>query len=166
MSDWQTVKEQEYGRAFVHESGHALMAVLQSIPCHGIYYEKASGRFCAIADLPPDSELSNKHYLFLAASSAAELIIYGDEDGDGANSDRKPFANPGAPPFEVTAKEAYAIVLGKKRQLKRLISTLKSKCRQVEYDLAALPEKHMDGTNLAYAVLISREELESAVQNS
>jgi hypothetical protein len=166
VADWEKKMEQEWGRAFVHESGHALMAVLKKIPCHGIFYEKQSGKFCALTDMPSSTELSQEHYLFLTASSAAELLIYGNVDDDGAKSDRSFFANPGAPPLTETAQEAMAIVSNKKRQLKRLVSSLKAKCRRVDYNLLALPEKRMDGTNLIYAILLSREELESAVNRA
>src|SRR5271168_5052308 len=119
-TNWEEKMEEVYGRAFVHESGHALMAVLQEIPCHGIYYEKDSSKFCALVEpLPPPSDLSKKHYLFLAASTAAEQITYGDQDDDGGNSDKKDFGNPGAPPLQATINEAQAILLGKARQLKR-----------------------------------------------
>jgi hypothetical protein len=30
------------------------MAVLQGIVCHGIYFDKLGGKFCAIAELPSD----------------------------------------------------------------------------------------------------------------
>lgn len=166
MADWEKKMEQEWGRAFVHEGGHALMAVLKGIPCHGIFYQKQSGKFCALVDLPSSAEFSQEHYLFLAASSAAELLIYGNVDDDGAKSDRSFFASSGAPPLAETAREALAIVSSKKRQLKRLVSSLKAKCRLADYDLLALPEKRMDGTDLSYAELLSKEELESAVNRT
>src|SRR5712671_6633242 len=123
--------EEEWGRAFVHESGHALMAVLQGIPCYGIYYEKDSRKFCALIEpLPPPAHFSKKHYLFLAASSAAEQIKYGDQDDDGAKSDRADFESLGAPTFQETLDEARVVLLGKARQLKRLVSKLKAKVRQ------------------------------------
>jgi hypothetical protein len=165
--NWEEKMEEEYGRAFVHESGHALMAVLQEIPCHGICYEKDSSKFCALIDpLPPPPDLSKKHYLFLVASSAAEQITYGDQDDDGGKSDKAAFGNPGAPPLKETINEAHAILLGKARQLKRLVSKLKAKVRNANYDLGSLPEVGMDGSNKKYAVLLSRTELEDAVHHS
>jgi hypothetical protein len=164
--NWENVMEREWGRAFVHESGHALMAVLQEISCHGIYYEKGINKFCTLTNLPPASELSEKHYLFLTASGAAELIIYGDRDQSGADADKTLFSSPGAPSFEETLNQAHTILLTKKRQLKQLISNLKAKCRQVDYDLMALPEMGMDGTDRKFAVLLSKEELEDAVRRN
>jgi len=152
--DWEKVMEEQWGRAFVHESGHALMAVLKGIPCHGIYYSKAVQKFCAITDLPPISDYSHSHYLFLASSSAAERIIYGKEDEERANADRQPFST-----------EAYEILLNKKRQLKKLVSILKAKARQADLDMNALLETGMEGSDHKFAVLLPKQELENAVQS-
>jgi hypothetical protein len=163
--NWEEKMEKEWGRAFVHESGHALMAVLQGIPCHGIYYELDSNKFCALIEpLPPPSEFVKRHYLFLAASSAAEEIIYGSPDEDGAKSDKTDFQNPGAPSFDETRSEARGILLGNVRKLRRLVSKLKAKARAADYDLVRLPQVGMDGSDKKYAVLISREETMEAVQ--
>jgi hypothetical protein len=164
VTDWNKVLEETWGRALVHESGHALMAVLQGIPCHGVHFDKTANRFCAITDLPPESEYSNKHYLFLTASSAAELVVYGNQDEDGAKSDRMSFQNAGAPSLQDTLSEAHAVLLGKKRQLKRLVSKLKAKCREVDLNLIALPETGMDGSDHKFGVLLSKQELEDAVR--
>jgi hypothetical protein len=165
--NWEVKMEHEWGRAFVHESGHALMAVLQGIPCYGIYYEENSGKFCALIEpLPPPADLSKKHYLFLAASGAAEQITYGNQDDDGGKSDRGDFENPGAPSFQETVNEAQVILRGKVRQLKRLVSKLKAKVRQADYDVGRLPEVGMDGSDKKYAVLLSKEELEDALRRS
>ena len=165
MTDWNKVLEETWGRALVHESGHALMAVLLGIPCHGIHYDKTANKFCAITDLPPESEYSNKHYSFLTASSAAELIIYGNQDEDGAKSDRMSFQNAGAPSLQDTLNEAHAVLLVNRRKLKRLVSKLKAKCRKVDLNLAALPETGMVNSDHKFGVLLSQQELEDAVRS-
>lgn len=166
VTDWEKVMEENWGRAFVHESGHALMAVLQNIPCHGIYFQKNTNKFCALTNLPPESEYSKEHYLFLTASGAAERIIYGNEDEDGAKADRSAFKNPGAPSLEETIDEAEAILQKNKRQLKRLVSMVKAKCRQADLNLNTLPEMNMEGTDKKFAVLLSKDELENAVRRA
>jgi hypothetical protein len=165
MKDWEEVLEETWGRALVHESGHALMAVLEDIPCRGIHFDKTVKKFCAITDLPRDSEYSKKHYLFLTASSAAELVIYGNQDEDGAKSDRLAFQNTGAPSVQDTLNEAHTLLLGNKRKLKRLVSKLKAKCRQVDLNLANLPETNMDGSDHEFGVLLTKVELEDAVRS-
>jgi hypothetical protein len=40
---------------------------------------------------------------------------------------------------------------------------LKSKARAVDFDLTRLPERTMDGSDKRYLMLLSKEEVESAV---
>jgi hypothetical protein len=40
---------------------------------------------------------------------------------------------------------------------------LKSKARRVDFDLTRLPERTMDGGDMRYLMLLSKEEIESAV---
>ena len=44
MTD-EELLEEKWGRVLVHESGHALMAVLKGIHCHGIYYDRTANQF-------------------------------------------------------------------------------------------------------------------------
>jgi hypothetical protein len=163
-TNWNKVLEETWGRALVHESGHALMAVLQEIPCDGICFDKTANKFCTLAHLPPSEQYSPEHYLFLTAGSAAERIVYGNQDEDAAKSDRKGFSSPTAPPVGLTVDGAYEILSKKGRQLKRLVSLSKEKCRQADFNLGALPERVMEGSDRKYGILISKEELEDAVQ--
>jgi hypothetical protein len=50
--------EEEWERPLVHESGHALIAVLEGIPCYGICFEKGEGiaRLCALIAPPPPAK--------------------------------------------------------------------------------------------------------------
>jgi hypothetical protein len=163
MQDWERRMEEEWGRPFVHESGHALMAILQEIPCYGICYEKGSGKFCC--SFPPrlSGELAKKDYMVSVAGTAAERVVYGNNDSDAAAADRRDFDTPDSPSPDKTTNEACGILSGKKRHLKRLISMLKAKVRQVDFDLGRLPEKGMEGSEKRYLILLSKEELESAV---
>jgi hypothetical protein len=158
--------ETNWGRALVHESGHALMAVLQGIPCHGIFYNKTINKFCVLADVPADfNEYSKKDYLFSMASSAAEKVIYGDLDEEGAKSDRAPFESPGAPPVQETFNEAHDIVSSNKRKLKRLVSKLKASCKKVNLNMALLSETVTNSTGHKFGTLLSKEDLEDAVNS-
>jgi hypothetical protein len=51
--DFKKRIEKELWPILVHESGHALMAFVQGVPCYGIAFEKqeGSGRFCSL--VPP-----------------------------------------------------------------------------------------------------------------
>jgi hypothetical protein len=166
MENIDAKMEREWGRAFVHESGHALMAVLQEIPCHGIFYEfhDDKGKFCTLADLPTPAEYSKGHYLFLTASTAAELVIYGNQDDDAAKSDRASFGNSGAPPLQETIDEAQTIVSARKRHIKNLVAQLKANMRQADYDVGRLPE--ITKNDKRYAVLLPKEEVEALVREA
>lgn len=76
----------DWERAFAHESGHALMAVLQGIPCHGICFERDSGKFRTLTPLPSPGELSKKDYLVFAASTAAEILLCRFADSEVAST--------------------------------------------------------------------------------
>jgi hypothetical protein len=159
--DWNKVMEATWGRALVHESGHALTAVLEGIHCDGIYYDKSAQKFSTlIGPLPPPDQMNKRHYRFLLASSAAEDAIYGDHDLSSAKSDRSHFQNPGAPPLEETLDEVRTTVNGKKRQIRRIVSKMKSAIRAAGYNMAKLPDVGVDGTTARYAVLLTKDELE------
>lgn len=168
MVNWEEKMEEEWGPTFVHESGHALMAVLCEIPCHGICFERGGegGKFCSV--IPPTSpdQRSKKDFLVLAAGVAAEKLIYHNQESEGANADKADFDSSNAPSFDATVDEAYEILSGHKRKLKRLVSMLRGKTRNVDFDLSRLPEVGMDGTDTRYLVLLGKEELETAVHRA
>ena len=53
-----------------------------------------------VEPLPAPSDLSNRHYLFLAAGSAAERNTFGDADFDGSRDDRRLFGSPQGATFD------------------------------------------------------------------
>jgi hypothetical protein len=165
MPNWEEVMEEKWGRPFVHESGHAIMAILQGIPLRGIYFLKESKKFAVIVDLPPDVKSFTKaHFLFLAGGNTAELIKYGNADEGTAKSDWTFFDNPNAPPLETTMEEARSLLLSRNRQMKRLVSLLKAKCRGVDYDITKLPEADPLSNGAMCNVLLSKEETDEAIR--
>lgn len=154
--------EANWGRPLAHESGHALAAVLQEIPCYGIYWNKSVKKFCTLSPLV--SEYSRKDFLFLGAGSAAELLTYGSPyDEDAAKTDKIPFQRSGAPSFDEAVSEAQTLLLKNNRKLKRLVSMLKAKCLAANLNMANLPEHGMDGTTEKFGELMSEAELRQAV---
>lgn len=158
--------EEEWGRALVHESGHALMATLQGISCRGVFYQRSErgGKFCTLIPPKRSTERIRQDYLFLAAGSAAENLIYKSHDEEAAGADKKDFDLPDSPVFDEAVEDASSILLVRRRHLKRLISMLKANVRQVDYNLDRLPEVGMDGSDQRYLRLLGKEELETAVQ--
>ena len=121
MVNWEEEMELNWGPTFAHESGHALMALLQGIPCHGIYFERGEdgGRFCALFANPSDQR-SKSHDLVSAAGVAAELLIYPNQNSEGAEADREDFCASDAPSFEGMASEAMSDSGGRKRKVRRI----------------------------------------------
>jgi hypothetical protein len=143
--------ENDWKEALAHESGHALMAILHGIPCHGICFQRdiEGGQFCALLGSSPE-EKSYADYLVSAAGVAAE-------------ADRADFAYPLAPTFEEAVDRAKTILAREKSKLDRLIGALNDKLRSVGFDLSLLPETGMDGTNKRYLILLSRDELNTCL---
>src|SRR5258708_19899681 len=97
-TDWNKVLEEKWGHPLAHESGQALAAILQGIPCYGIYWKKGLGvgKFCALS--PDPAEFNRRNFVFMAAGSAAELLTYVSFDKDLSRPDNNPFAPTDPPP--------------------------------------------------------------------
>jgi len=162
--NWEEEMELNWGPTFAHESGHALMALLQGIPCHGIYFERDQdgGRFCASFANPSDQR-SKSDYFVSAAGVAAELLIYPNQNSGGAEADREDFCASDAPSFEGMASEARQILAGQRGKLENLISKLKARVRSVDFDLSRLPEVGMDGSDTRYLTLLDESELKTLI---
>jgi hypothetical protein len=160
--NWEEQMEAEWGPALAHESGHALMAVLRGIPCHGIYFERCSRRFCAVTG-NSSSNHSKDDYLVSVAGAAAELLVYPDRISEGTGADDADFDSLDALPRGEIESEARLILSGEKRNLESLISALKAKIKGVDFDLGRLPEVGMDGSNKRYLTLLDARELGACI---
>ena len=152
-------------RIFAHESGHAIIATLEAIEYRGIACNKDEPQFSTLACLPrPPEELSERDYSFLAAGVAAERIYcerrHEDEGGD---DDRAYFNQPNAPDFETTVAAVCKILSARKATIGFIVSALKTKLKEVNFDCDRLPEIHVDGTR--YALVLTDTELRDAVAN-
>src|SRR5260370_15977312 len=121
MLGWGTQAEEDWRHALIHESGHAVMAAMQTIHCFGIFLKQKKIKACALIE-PLPANLSDKHYLFLAAGCAAERNTYGKADFEGSREDRKLFGNPEGTTFDQKVKEAEATLLTKKPLVENLAS--------------------------------------------
>ena len=158
-----TQSDEDWYKAFVHESGHVVMAIQHGIRCDGIYYMKKHQKLCNVSYLPPVPHVClAEHFQFHSAGSAAELLIYRFWDDAAAKSDKVPFRNEGAPDYEATVNQSLAILRTKRFQLDRLISIVNSKYQRVHFD--ALPETTIQGIDGKLGVLLSKQELEDEVK--
>lgn len=150
-------------QALAHESGHAMMSLIQGIICTGICFDRNAQSFCTVS--PPRERLepwSNKDYLVSAAGVAAEKVIYGrDHVSGGAGADRKDFEAPDAPPFDEAVSEAYEILSSEAIRIRTLTSKLMGKVKALGFDFSSLPTTEKNGMQLP--VLLSGVELEAAV---
>jgi hypothetical protein len=155
--------EEDVVRALIHESGHAVVAVLQQILCDGIYYLKDKRRFCTIAYFP--TELLKEHYLFYAGGVAAERIFYGKEECGPSKADKSVFDKAGAPVFEITVHEIQPILLGRKEEIEMLRAKLIEKVAQGGIGLCLLPDtyKSLNGADERCALLLSKDDVEGVV---
>jgi hypothetical protein len=156
----------EWRRVFVHESGHALMAILQGITCYGIFFLKDAKKACTLTPpLPPRSEYSKAHYLFLAAGSAAESIRFGSIDHAASLADRRAFGKPLTTSFERSRDEGALILSGQAERLMRLVLKVTENYEQAHCDTNRLEEceVEIDGVIKKVGVLLSYVQLREAV---
>jgi hypothetical protein len=158
---WEIASSSNWKRIFLHESGHALMAVLQAIPCYGIFYRGDKDTACALTPpLPAHSLYSKGHYLFLAAGSGAEATKYTGMSFFGSRADRKLFGGTPAQ-FSQSVEEAYNIFLGKLDLLTAVASKVQANFDQAGSDFKRLPqcEKSIENVQMKVGVLLSEAEL-------
>ena len=119
MVNCEEQMEAKWGPALAHESGHALMALLRGIACHGIYFERGLGKFCAVTGNTSGNH-SKDDYLVSVAGAAAELLVYPDRISEGTGTDDADFVSLDAPPRVEIENEARLILSRERRNLESL----------------------------------------------
>lgn len=164
------IDPEQLKRVAVHESGHAVMAVKQGIPCHGLFfaYEPSEsqdgrvGRFCVpCGNYPP---WGKNDYLQFAAGAAAERFLFGDYNSGASEDDRQDFSTPGAPDWEATVDEAKGILEGSSESIVRMSAAVISKCQRVPMNL--WPDRGMNGRSARFKQILSNEEVLQIVESS
>jgi len=167
MHSWQTPAEKDWCHALIHESGHALMAALQGIRCYGIFLKQIGMRAAALIEpLPASSGLSDGHYLFLAAGSAAERNTFGEADFDGSRDDRRLFGSPRGTTFDGRVTEAEAILQTKKALIENLASRVDAIVKRADGDFSSLRTQkvNLSGVIEDFWVLLDEQELMEELQ--
>jgi hypothetical protein len=146
---WEIVTP-HWNRVFLHESGHALMAVLQGVTCYGIAY--LSEKDVAFTPVPPlPVQKTDAHRLFLGAGSAAEATKYSGMSFFGAKDDRKQHGGTTAQ-FNQSVEGAYNILLGQLDILEALASKVQSNFERAGSDFSKLPQCDMRIDNVVKKV--------------
>jgi hypothetical protein len=162
MLSWKTQVEEDWYHALIHESGHAVMAAMQAIHCYGVFLRQNKIRACTLIEpLPPSSRLSDKHYLFLAAGSAAERNTFGKSDSEGSQDDRRLFGNPQGTSFDKKVTEAEVILLTKKPLIENLASRVDEIIKRADGDFSSFRVQKVNTGDVIedYWVLLCEKEL-------
>jgi hypothetical protein len=156
-------------RAFVHECGHATIATMHAIRCHGIFLlQKPKIKACTLVDpLPPPSELFPEQRLYLAAGSAAERLVLGEADPQGAGEDKRLFGQPVGETFEGKVEEARTLLTAKKALIESLAMKLYKMYQNAGGDFKILREQQAGvGLNITlYWVLLAEKELRDELKD-
>jgi hypothetical protein len=152
-------------RGFVHESGHAIIGVLQNdLILKGIGFCEAEGKYVTIVDSMSDSQ---GFYLCKAGGMASENIFYGKYDPVSAAHDIAIFNNPGAPPLDRTVEKATQILTSYRSQ----ISYLEGRLMTEDFNRGGLRIEFVKGNPATgepdrhIIVMIERAELEDIVKD-
>jgi len=143
------------------------MAALQGIRCHGIFLKQIGMRAAALIEpLPVHCGLSDGHYLFLAAGSAAERNTFGEADFDGSRDDRRLFGSPQGATFDGKITEAEAILQTKKALIKNLASRVDATVKRANGDFGSLrvQKVNLSGVIEDFWVLLNEQELMEELQ--
>jgi hypothetical protein len=164
------ISQNELKRVAVHESGHAIMAVIQGIPCRGIFFayepsevgidgEITGGRFCTpVGNNPP---WKKGDYLQSAAGSGAERLSFGEYNRDASTDDRKMFSSPAAPDWEATVDEAE-VILAKTDKIVQMAEAIILKHQRIPMIL--WPDRGMGNKSTRFKQILSEEEVHEIAQ--
>lgn len=150
------ISAEELKTVSLHEAGHAVMAVLQGLPCSGIFLHSESdgGKFCCVATR--HEPLTKGDYLEAAAGVAAELIFYEKFDASRADSDRQVFEKAGAPKWDEMVGEAQIILRDEREKLQILASLVEDKVANTP-DASMLKTQQLPGCTGVFRELVTGE---------
>lgn len=157
------IDPEELKRVSVHESGHAMMAVIQGTPCRGLFFayepsqsgEIRGGRFCVpVGNNPP---WKKGDYLQSAAGAGAEELFLRNYNRAASEDDREMFSTPGAPEWEATVDEAKGILAKHAETITQMAEAVIFKYQRVPMNL--WPERGMNGRSTRFKEILSEEKV-------
>ncbi len=166
------IKLEELKRVAVHESGHAVMAVIQGMPCYGMFFTyepqevqatgDSDGRFCML--VKNSSPWKKGDYLQAAAGAGAERLFFGDYEQAGSRADRIEFSAPDGPEWEATVEEARAILEGKKDKIATLAEAFELTHQNIAID--DCPDRGMNGSTTRFREMMSEERVRQIIEST
>jgi hypothetical protein len=124
-----SISDEQLKIAAVHESSHAVMAVLRDLPCWGIFlqgeHDQVDVKFCCL--VTNGTPLEKSDYLHSAAGAAGELLFFGEYDYGPTDLDRMIFTRPGAPSWDETVEEARSILTAEREKIQTIVSLVEEK---------------------------------------
>jgi len=166
-----TIEPEELKRVALHESGHAVMAVIQSIPCHGVFFAyeptevlaagEIKGKFCV--PVSNSTPLKKADYLQAAAGAGAERLFFGNYEQVGSRADRVGFNATGVPEWEAAVEEAMTILEGKKEKITVIAELFELIHKHVAID--DWPDRGMDGSTTRFREMMSGEVVRQIVES-
>ena len=150
-----------------HESGHAVMAVIQRIPCKGIFFQYQpgpgglilGGKFCTIVN--HSQPWHHPDYLQAAAGAASEKLFLGGYDPKGSEDDRANFSNTEAPSWDDTVEEAKTILEGKKQKIELMAQVIMSLHENIAID--QWPDQRIGG--IGFRTMLGAEVISAIVES-
>jgi hypothetical protein len=156
----------ELERVAIHESGHAVMAVIQGIPCRGVFFayepsevgvagDVRGGRFCTpVGNSPP---WKKSDYLQATAGAAAEKLFFKGYNRRASLNDREMFSSAGAPEWDATVDEAKMILAKNSEIISKMATTIIYKHQNIPMKL--WPDRGMSGKSTRFKQILSEEEV-------
>lgn len=160
---WQLV-EPNWRRVFLHESGHALMAVLQGINCYGIVYLSEEDSAVTLIE-PLQAQKTASDLLFLGAGSAAEATQFSGMSFSGAKDDKKLHGGT-SPQFNQSVETAYKMLIEQLDKLRNVASKIQSNFELAGSEFNRLPQYDVRINDVVRKVgmLLSEPELKEAAK--
>jgi len=161
------IDPEELKRVAVHESGHAVMAVMQGIQCHGLFFAYEpdeslaihGGHFCVPCGNNPPWKKAD--YLQSAAGAGAEKLFFGGYNRAASEDDRQMFSTTGAPKWETTVDEAREILAKSSEAITQMAEAVITKYQNVPMNL--WPDRGMNGRTTRFKQILSDEEVRQIV---
>ncbi len=165
------ISPDELRRVAVHESGHAVIAVVKNMPCYGFFFSydpkdtppagELKGKFCVVVMNSNPWKIDD--YLQAAAGASAEQLFFGKYETIAGRADRAPFDDPDAPSWETAVYEAQALLEGMKEKVATMAKLFQTIHRNIPIE--NWPDRGMDGSTMRFREMIGEQTVQQIVKS-